>query len=138
MQALFERTTGQPPVAGHIALLGRRVAIRGQAGPVIWFDFAGLCGGPRSQLDYLQLAETHALIMVSEVPAMTPAMHAEARRFTWLVDILYDSRVSMAMSAETPLEALYPEGRMAGEFVRTISRLEEMQSATWRAGAAPT
>ena len=135
MRALFERSTGQPPLAGHIELLGRRVPFLGQAGPVIWFDFASLCGGPRSQLDYLRLAETHALIMVSDVPAMTPAMHGEARRFTWLVDILYDSHVPIAMSAEAPLEALYPEGRMAGEFVRTMSRLEEMQSATWRAAA---
>ncbi len=132
MHALYRRATGQAPAAGDLELLGRRVPFRGHAGRVIWFDFAQLCGGPRSQLDYLKLAETHALLMVSGVPALSAANHAEARRFTWLIDILYDSHVPLALSAAAPLDRLYTEGRMANEFVRTVSRLEEMQAASWR------
>jgi cell division protein ZapE len=136
LAALYRRTTGQGPRDGEIEILGRRLRYRGHASGVIWFDFDALCGGPRSQLDYLKLAESHALLMLSGVPLMTPAMAAEARRFTWLIDILYDHHVPIALSAAAALDQLYPEGRLSGEFVRTVSRLEEMQSLSWRQAAA--
>lgn len=99
-----------------------------RAGGVVWFDFHTLCAGPRSQNDYLEIAAQFHTILLSEVPQMTPAMHSEARRFTWLVDVLYDHRVKLIMSAASEAEQLYTEGRMAHEFQRTVSRLLEMQS----------
>jgi len=59
---------------------------------------------------------------------MTPRMASEARRFTWLVDVLYDHKVKLLMSAEVPADQLYVEGTMANEFSRTVSRITEMQS----------
>ncbi|MFO0387959.1 MAG: cell division protein ZapE [bacterium] len=99
-----------------------------RAGGVVWFDFHTLCAGPRSQNDYLEIAVQFHTVLLSGVPQMTPAMHSEARRFTWLVDVLYDYRVKLIMSAETSATQLYTEGRMANEFHRTVSRLIEMQS----------
>jgi cell division protein ZapE len=68
-------------------------------------------------------------VLLSDVPYMPVRMASEARRFTWLVDVLYDRRVKLIMSAQTPPEALYTEGPLAHEFPRTVSRLNEMQSA---------
>ena len=67
------------------------------------------------------------------VPRMARDMANAARRFTWLVDVLYDRRVKLIMSAQVQPEALYTEGPMAHEFPRTISRLNEMQSAEFLA-----
>jgi len=67
------------------------------------------------------------------VPHMPVNKASEARRFTWLVDVLYDRRVKLIMSAEVAPEELYTEGPLAHEFPRTISRLNEMQSAEFLA-----
>jgi len=95
---------------------------------VVWFDFRQLCGGPRSMNDYLELATQFHTVMLSDVPQMPPRLSAEARRFTWLVDVLYDRRVKLVISAEVPPDELYLSGPLAHEFPRTISRLHEMQS----------
>ena len=59
---------------------------------------------------------------------MSAAMSSEARRFTWLIDVLYDHHVKLVMSAEVEPEELYTEGMLANEFHRTVSRIIEMQS----------
>jgi cell division protein ZapE len=100
---------------------------------VVWFDFQTLCGGPRSQNDYLELATQFHTLMLSGVPHMPVRLASEARRFTWLVDVLYDRRVKLIMSAEVPADQLYTEGPLAHEFPRTVSRLNEMQSAEFLA-----
>lgn len=107
----------------------REIRARRKAGGLVWFDFKTLCGGPRSQNDYLEIAMQFHTVLLSGVPHMPVNMASEARRFTWLVDVLYDRRVKLIMSAAVPPEALYTEGPLAHEFPRTASRLNEMQSA---------
>jgi len=111
----------------------RDIRSRRKAGGVVWFDFKTLCGGPRSQNDYLEIATQFHTVLLSDVPQMFVRHASEARRFTWLVDVLYDRRVKLIMSAQVQPEALYTEGPMAHEFPRTISRLNEMQSAEFLA-----
>jgi cell division protein ZapE len=111
----------------------RDIRARRKAGGVVWFDFKTLCGGPRSQNDYLEIAAQFHTVLLSDVPYMPVRMASEARRFTWLVDVLYDRRVKLIMSAQVPPEALYTDGPLAHEFPRTVSRLVEMQSTQYLA-----
>jgi cell division protein ZapE len=99
-----------------------------RAGGVAWFNFKTLCGGPRSQNDYLEISNLFHTVLLSEVPHMPPKMSSEARRFTWLIDVFYDHKVKLIISAEVAAELLYTEGPMANEFHRTVSRIVEMQS----------
>jgi cell division protein ZapE len=111
----------------------RELHARRRAGGVVWFDFRALCGAPRSHNDYLELASRFHTLLLSDVPQMAPRLASEARRFTWLVDVLYDRRVKLIMSAAVPPEALYVEGPLAHEFPRTVSRLHEMQTPDYLA-----
>ena len=47
------------------------------------------------------------------------------------MDALYEARVKLVVLAEAAPEALYPAGDGAFEFERTVSRLQEMRSASW-------
>lgn len=129
----FRRLAASEPQAGAIEVLGRQLPVVGRAAGVIWFGFETLCGGPRSQNDYLEIARAHHTVMLSSVPRMQAGNASEARRFTWLIDVLYDYRVKLIMSAEVEAYELYTEGHNAHEFVRTVSRLIEMRSRDYLA-----
>lgn len=116
-----------------LTVLGRTIKARRHAPGVVWFDFAVLCGDQRSQLDYLHLAREYETVLLSGIPRLGPGDAALARRLTWLVDVFYDYRVKLMVTAEAGAEALYPQGPMAQEFTRTASRLIEMQSETYLA-----
>lgn len=119
---------GEGVAGGSVEVLGRVIPTVRQGGGVIWFDFKSLCNGPRSQNDYLELARAYHTLLLSGVPRMSASMSSEARRFTWMVDVLYDHRVKLIVTAECEPERLYCEGTQAGEFSRTVSRLTEMGS----------
>ena len=128
MTRAFERLAEARDESPILRIEHREIRTRRRAGGVVWFDFRELCGGPRSQNDYLELSTQFHTLMLSNVPQMSPRLASEARRFTWLVDVLYDRRVKLIMSAAVPAEALYTEGPLAHEFPRTVSRLREMRS----------
>jgi len=98
------------------------------AADVVWFDFASICDGPRSQSDYVEIARDFHTVLVSRVPGFDAASDNQARRFIALVDELYDRNVKLVVSAAAPPGELYRGERLHFEFERTRSRLVEMQS----------
>jgi cell division protein ZapE len=123
--------------AKALEIEGRVIPCRHLAGGVAWFEFDVICGHGRSQLDYLELAQEFHTVIVSNIPRLGLSRMEEARRFTLLIDVLYDHKVKLFVSAATgPAELLIRDelamsgsGRALGfEFDRTVSRLLEMQS----------
>jgi cell division protein ZapE len=133
LAALFDRMRPGADEDARLTVESRTLKARRRAGSVVWFDFGTLCDGPRSQLDYLELARRFAVVIVSDVPRLTTDMGNAARRFTWLVDVLYDHRVKLLLSAAVPAEELYVAGPNSQEFPRTVSRLIEMRTQEYMA-----
>ena len=128
MTKMFNQLATAPDEDLVLHIEFRQIHARRKAGGVVWFNFNILCGGPRSQNDYLEIATQFHTVMLSDVPHMPVRMASEARRFTWLIDVLYDRRVKLILSAAVAAECLYTEGPLAHEFLRTASRLNEMRS----------
>ncbi len=125
----FEALAPEPGRADQqIEIEGRMLRARCVAEDVIWFDFAELCDGPRSQNDYIELAREYHAVLVGNVPQLGAGRDDQARRFINLVDEFYDRNVKLVLAAAVPLAGLYAGGRLAFEFERTRSRLLEMQS----------
>ncbi len=120
------------PEAGHadvtLEIDGRELHSRRHADGVVWFEFSELCGGPRSQNDYLELAQCFHTILVSNIPRLDRSRDDHARRLINLIDIMYDRNVKLIASAAAPPHEIYGGRRLEAEFERTASRMHEMQS----------
>ncbi len=121
----------EPEGPGELMINGRPMPFRYSAGDVVWFDFETLCGPPRSQHDYIELARCHQTVFMSDIPVMGGSRDDRTRRLIFLVDEFYDRRVKLVLSAEAPAQRLYIGERLAFEFRRTVSRLTEMQTPAY-------
>lgn len=121
------------PKNASVTINGREIAVRAQTDSIVWFDFAALCEGPRSPLDYLELARCYTTVLISNIPIFTAHADEATRRFINLVDVFYDHGVKLIVSAAAQPDELYRGERLAFEFQRTASRLREMQSRDYLA-----
>lgn len=132
MEGLFATLAGTDRIwdgnASCIQLLGRRVAVYKRTQHMIWFAFNDICGVPRSQSDYIELAKCYRTVFVRDVPVFHKHQRSIVTAFIHLVDVLYDADVRLVITAAAPIEDLYPQGRQRVAFRRTQSRLRAMQA----------
>ncbi|MDD4929942.1 MAG: cell division protein ZapE [Gallionella sp.] len=123
MKSMFEHFEPQPRLAfvesGHLQS-------KQEASDAVWFDFKELCGGNHDQSDYLEIARRYSAVFLSDVPRMSAGNAGCARRFTWLIDVLYDNRVKLVASFDVAPDQLYEVGGQ--DSARIVSRLAEMQT----------
>ena len=135
-----------------ITINNRKINFRASSDNTIWFDFMALCSGPRSQRDYIKLADRFSNVLISNVPQFSgkliPAVFSgvedgyqrsgvvmgqlrglddEARRFIALVDEFYDRGIRLIITADVDIAELYQGTQLNFEFARCRSRLFEMQ-----------
>jgi len=67
-------------------------------------------------------------VMIDGTPLLTAEKRDQAKRFSTLIDQLYEVKTKLVMSAAAEPDELYPQGDYAFEFQRTVSRLMEMRS----------
>lgn len=130
----FRRLTGSErgePLTLNVQ--GRTIVVPQEAGGVGHAAFDDLCGRPLGSADYLAIAGTLNTLLISGIPVMGPEKRNEAKRFTTLIDALYEHKVNLICSAEAEPDRLYERGHGAFEFERTVSRLIEMQSPDYMA-----
>jgi cell division protein ZapE len=124
-RALTDRERGGQQI---LQVLGRDIVVPLAADGVARFTFDDLCLAPLAAADYLAIAKAFRTLLIDRIPLLGPDMRDAARRFTVLIDTLYDEGTHLVCSAAAPPDALYPDGIGAEAFRRTASRLVEMQS----------
>jgi len=129
MNAAWRRLTdtdhGEPTT---VEVLQRQLVVPQAEGDVARFSFDALCKEALGAADYLAIARTFRTILIDHIPRLSEHQANEARRFTLLIDTLYDEKVRLVCSAAGPPHELYAEGENADTFRRAASRLIEMQS----------
>jgi cell division protein ZapE len=127
-QDLTETDRGHPQ---DINVLGRTLHVPEAAHGCARFSFSQLCEAPLGPADYLALASAFQTLFVTGIPALKASQRNEAKRFVLLIDTLYDTRRRLVATSAKDADAIYPRGDHRFEFGRTVSRLREMQSASW-------
>ncbi len=130
-ESFAQLTGGAEPRPDHLTVQQRRLDVPRQAEGVAWFDFDDLCARPLGAADYLAIATHFNTVLIDCVPTLSPDHRDRARRFVTLIDELYEHRVNVVIAAAAPPERLYPSGDGSFDFERTVSRLNEMQSADY-------
>jgi cell division protein ZapE len=129
LHAYFTQLAPEVGTQGEsIRVNNRDIATLRDADGVLMIDFAALCGGPRSQSDYIELSRCYHSVLLANVKQMGQHNDDVARRFIAMVDEFYERNVKLIISADVAMESLYSEGLLTFEFRRCLSRLKEMQS----------
>ncbi len=129
---LFARLTeGATGEAVSLSVDGRSITLACAARGVVLSDFNALCAQPLGSADYLALASRFHTVLVEGVPVFAPEARDVALRFVHLIDILYEHKCKLIISAAAMPDALYPAGTLAPLFARTASRLAEMASPAY-------
>lgn len=129
MQKAFDAVSSHTRWADNsIEILGREIAVIAQSEGAVWFQFKTLCDSPRSQNDYIEIVRRHHTIFISNLTAMNDQHNDVAKRFLNFIDVAYDSRVKLVISASNPIQEIYSGKKLEFEFARVLSRLIEMQS----------
>ncbi len=123
-----ELTAFSPATPGKLEVKGREIFLSAVHGDVVLSSFQELCEQPLGAMDYLELANEFTCLILADIPKMSSKNRNEAKRFSTLIDALYEHNVKLICTAEVAPEQLYTEGDGAFEFKRTVSRLIEMQS----------
>lgn len=129
MQQRFDAlTTGSSINTQPLEIAGRPIQVICAAPGMVWLDFSAICEGPRSQIDYIELAHIYHTICLSKVPRFGAHNENAAKRFIMLIDELYDRGVKILLSAAARPNELYQGEKLQFEFQRISSRLIEMQT----------
>jgi len=131
MDAAWNRMTDAKGSQISLDVLQRKLLVPKAAKGVARFSFDALCGQALGTADYLALARTFHTLFIDRIPRLGPEAHDEARRFTLLIDTLYDEKVKLVCSAAAPPAELYVGENGEDWFKRAASRLVEMQSADY-------
>lgn len=110
-----------------ITIQNRTILAKRVGNNAIWFDFSVICNIPRSEFDYLELADKYKTFFISDVEVLSENNN-KALLFIKLIDVLYDKNIKLIVSAKVPITELYPNGPLLHDFARTVSRLEEMRT----------
>lgn len=111
-----------------IIIQNRTILCKKISEKAVWFDFDVICNIPRSQLDYLELAQKFKIFFISGVKPLQRLSPSRASLFIKLIDVLYDKKNKLIILATHPINELYVDGSLLSSFERTTSRLYEMGS----------
>ena len=115
----------------EIEVFGRKILFKMASNTTLITDFNELFVRELSYADYVNLCQKFTVIMVENVSIINSENSDLAVRFINFIDNAYFYKVILFMTLQDEPTKIYQNGLRKEEFKRTISRLHEMNSASY-------
>tara|TARA_A100001234_G_scaffold178884_1_gene161086 strand:- start:431 stop:1489 length:1059 start_codon:yes stop_codon:yes gene_type:complete len=122
-------TRDRKKISKSINIKGRVFLIKEFYEGVVRFTFNELCDKNLGAEDYLEIIKISKFIVIDQIPKFDDINSNQQQRFITLIDIVYDKKISIAVTAEKSLDELTSSKSLKEPFKRTISRLYELTSS---------
>ena len=111
---------------------GRNFQINEYYQGVVRFNFDELCNKNLGAEDYLEIIKVSEFIVIDQIPQFNDVNSNQQHRFITLIDIVYDKKIPIAVTADKDLNELNSAKSLKEPFKRTISRLYELTSSNFK------
>ena len=111
-----------------LLIKGRKFKIKDYYNGIAKFDFNDLCNKNIGAEDYIKIAEVCSFIIIENLPNFKEDNSNQQLRFILLIDIIYEKKISLAISSICSLQNLTSANSLSDSFKRTSSRLYELTS----------
>nr|CAH8871776.1 unnamed protein product [Trichobilharzia regenti] len=111
-----------PPETGEISTYGRVLEFKRTGKGVLKCNFAELCDVPLCAADYMTLAKSFHTLVLCQVPRLGLHNLQSLKRFTHLIDVLYDMRTRLVIGAVCPLDELLETKRQPSPELDLVHR----------------
>ncbi len=126
---LFRKLTkDRKKLEKEIIIRGRKFPLEQFYDGVARFDFKELCDQNLGAEDYIEIAKFCKFIIIENIPNFNEGIANQQQRFITLIDVFYENRIKLMVSAKTSLEDINSASALEFVFKRTKSRLYELTS----------
>ncbi len=122
---------GRKKTTRSLDIKGREFVIKEFYEGVVRFTFKELCGKNLGAEDYLEIVKVSKFIVIDKIPEFDDINSNQQHRLITLIDIVYDKKIPIAVTAEKNLDELTSSKSLKEPFKRTISRLYELTSSNF-------
>ena len=125
-------TKDKEKIIKTLNIKGRVLEIKNFYEGVSRFDFKQLCDKNLGAEDYLEITKISNFIVIENIPQFNDINSNQQLRFITLLDIIYDKNIPIAVTANQNLDKFSSSRSLEKEFKRTISRLYELTSKSYK------
>ncbi len=122
---------GKKKINKILNIKGRDFQIKEFYEGIVRFTFNELCDQNLGAEDYLEIIKVSESIFIDKIPQFDDINSNQQHRFITLIDIIYEKKIPIAVSAEKKLDELNSSKSLKEPFKRTISRLYELTSSNF-------
>ena len=112
----------------NLEIKGRIFEIKRYFEKISRFSFNELCDQNIGAEDYIKIADVCDFIIIENIPEFNDSNKNKQQRFITLIDILYEKKMPLMISAFTDLKNFSSSKSLEAPFKRTLSRLYELTS----------
>ena len=123
---------GKKKINKILNIKGRDFQIKEFYEGIVRFTFNELCDQNLGAEDYLEIIKVSEFIFIDRIPQFDHNNSNQQHRFITLIDIVYDKKIPIAVSAERNLDEFNSSKSLQEPFKRTISRLYELTSSNFK------